>query len=220
MDALLERRLRELAGLIAQSPHNLVARGERDRVFDAHVSECVAYAEHLPFERGQGWLDLGSGGGLPGLVLAAVRPDTQWTLVDSVAKKTSAIAAFASSLGLENVTVLTGRAEELAREPALRGAFDGAIARAVAALPVLAELLRGFVGDGGVVVAAKGPKWAEEMESARAALRMLKLDEERVVPVPSAARRTWLVMMRARGAPPADFPRRTGLPRSRPLGGL
>lgn len=216
----VERRLRLLAEMIAESPHNLVSRGERERLYETHVLESVAYAEALPLERAQRWLDLGTGGGLPGLVLAVVRPDIHWTLVDSVRKKTAAVEEFARRLDIDNVTVLTGRAEDLAHEPALRGQFDGGLARAVAELRVLAELLRGFVRPGGWVVAVKGPRWPEEIEAARSALEELGLEEERTVPIPSAARRTWLVMMRARGVPPRAYPRSVGVPRARPLGGL
>lgn len=219
MDTHIEDKLRLLGRLIAESPHNLVSRGERERIYDAHILECAAYAEHLAFERGQRWLDLGTGGGLPGLVLASLRPDVQWTLVDSVRKKAAAVEEFARTLDLDNVTVVSGRAEELAREPAFRGQFDGVIARAVAELPVLWELMRGFGRAGGQIVAVKGPRWQEELTTARTAARMLRLEETAVLPITSAPRPTWLVMMRADGQPPEEYPRRIGTPQARPLGG-
>lgn len=215
----VEAKLERLAKLIAESPHNLVSRGDRRDVLGIHVRECQAYAEVLELERGQRWIDIGTGGGLPGLVLAAVAPDVQWTLVDSVGKKVAAVRGFAEALELRNVTVLQHSAEELAHDRAFRGAFDGAISRAVAALPTLAELLVGFVRDGGWVVGVKGPRWREELDDAREALETLRLGEQRVVPISAAARPTWLVMMRRHGALPGIYPRRAGLPRSHPLGG-
>lgn len=219
MDEEQEHKLRLLARLIAESPHNLVSRAERERVYEAHVLECAAYLPHLPLERGQRWLDLGTGGGLPGLVLAVLRPDVQWTLVDSVRKKTDAVATFAQAMNLMNITVISGRAEELAREPAFRAQYQGVIARAVAELRVLLELMRGFVGDQGIVVAIKGPRWQDEVAAARSAASALQLEESAVVPIPSAPRAAWLVMMHANGQPPEDYPRRTGTPQARPLGG-
>lgn len=215
----IEGRLRALAGMIASSPHNLVSRGDRADVYGTHLVECAAYAQHLGLEPGQSWVDVGTGGGLPGLVLAVLAPEVRWTLVDSIGKKTDAVRSFAADLGLDNVVVINGRAEDLAHEAALREQFDGAISRAVAGLPTLVEVLVGFVRPAGLVVAAKGPRWVEEIEEARSALEQLALTEERVVPIPDAVRPTWLVMMRRTGRLARDFPRRAGLPKSQPLGG-
>ena len=215
----VEATLTRLAELIAGSPHNLVSRSDRADVLGIHVRECQAYAGVLDLAPGQRWIDVGTGGGLPGLVLAVMAPDTHWTLVDSVGKKAAAVGQFAAELGLGNVTVLTGRAEDLAHEAALRGQFSGAISRAVAALPTLLELLAAFVAPEGAVVAAKGPRWEQEVAAARPAAELLGLDEARVVPIPDAARPTWLVMMRRHRALPKGYPRRAGLPKSQPLGG-
>lgn len=219
MDPGAERKLRRLAELVARSPHNLVSRGDRADVYGIHIAECVGYAEALDLAAGQRWVDVGTGGGFPGLVLAVLRPDTQWTLVDSVGKKSDAVRSFAQELSLDNVLVINGRAEDLARAPALREQCDGAISRAVAGLPTLVEVLAGFVKPRGLVVAAKGPRWVEELEDAREALRVLGLAEDRVVPIPAAVRRTWLVMMRREGPLPRQYPRRAGIPKAQPLGG-
>ena len=214
-----EAKLRRLAALIATSPHNLVSRGDREDVYGIHVAECAGYAAALEPQAGQRWIDVGTGGGLPGLVLAALRPDVQWTLVDSVGKKTDAVRSFVQELSLDNAVVINGRAEDLAHESALRERADGAISRAVAGLPTLVEVLAGFVKPHGLVVAAKGPRWVEELEDAREALRVLGLAEDRVVPIPAAVRRTWLVMMRREGPLPRQYPRRAGIPKAQPLGG-
>ena len=215
----MERLLRRLADLIAQSPHNLVSRTDRDDVWGNHIQECLAYVDTLSLGPAQHWIDIGTGGGLPGLVLAAACPDTQWTLVDGTAKKVRAVQEFAIELGLDNVTAIQAQAEELAHDQGFRGQFDGAISRAVAPLPILSELLVGFVRPQGSVVAVKGPRWKEEVQAAAAAFQELGLDLHETIPIPSAQRPTWLVMMRVRGAVPQHYPRRAGLPRSKPLGG-
>lgn len=211
-------RFGRLAALIAASPHNLVSRGERGQVAAVHVPEAVALLDHVVVRDDETWLDLGTGGGLPGLALAIARPKVRWILLDATAKKMAAVHAFASALELRNVELVTGRAEDAARDPALRGRMDGVVARAVAPLAVLAELARGFLRPGGQLVAVKGPAWAEEVAAAEAALRELRLDEPEVRHVTSAARPTWVVTMRASGPPPAAYPRRVGVPRQSPIG--
>lgn len=208
-----------LADRIATAPHNLVARGERAVVRERHIAECAALVPLLGAGPGQAWVDVGTGGGLPGLVLAVVQPDVAWTLIDATRKKTEVVRAIADEMGLANVEVVTGRAEALAHEPGYRERFDGAVSRAVAPLPTLVELCRGFVRPGGVVAAVKGPRWAEEVAEAGDALATLGLEVVHTGVVASPDRSSWLVTMRAMGPAPPAYPRREGRPRSHPLGG-
>jgi 16S rRNA (guanine527-N7)-methyltransferase len=162
-------------------------------------------------------MDLGTGGGLPGLVLAWHHRTTAWTLVDATAKKVAAVQQFAVTLELDNVEVVHARAEGLAWAPEHRGCYDGIVARAVAPLPTLLELARGFLAPGGRLVAVKGPAWSEELTQARAALRLLAYDEPTAERLSGEERETWLVTMAAQGPPPAGFPRRDGTPQHDPL---
>lgn len=210
-------KLDRLAELIAGSPHNLVARGERAALRSTHVEDCVALARALDAETGSRWLDLGTGGGLPGLVLGVVRPDVRWTLVDATRKKVETVGDFAAELGLGNVRVAAGRAEVMARDERFRGAFDGVVARALARLAVTAELARGFLCPGGLLAVVKGSAWAAELAAAGDALRALRFSDAAVADIGDAVRPTWLVTMRARGEAPDAYPRRDGVPRARPL---
>lgn len=210
-------KLDRLAELIADSPHNLVARGERVSLRSTHVQECLALAHVLEAEAGSRWLDLGTGGGLPGLVLGIVRPDVRWTLVDATRKKVETVRSFAGELGLDNVRVAAGRAEALARDECFRAAFDGVVTRALARLAVAAELARGFLRPGGVFAVVKGPAWRAELEAAGDALRVLRFSRADVTDIGDAVRPAWLVTMRARGEAPHAYPRRDGVPRARPL---
>lgn len=118
-------------------------------------------------------VDVGSGGGFPGLALACVWPQTQIVLIDATRKKVNALRAMAEALGLSGVYAVWGRAEQLAGEPRYRERFDLATARAVTDLATLVQLLTGFVRKGGEVVCFKSAAGAarEEAEAARAAMK-------------------------------------------------
>jgi 16S rRNA (guanine527-N7)-methyltransferase len=217
--AEVEERLERLAQLIAGSPHNLVGPRDREVVRPRHIDEALAIARVFTFRSGQRWLDLGTGGGLPGLALALTHPEVQWVLLDATRKKVEEVDRFIAELGLQNATTRWGRAEDLARRDGERGVYDGIVSRAVGPLPIVMELSRGFLREGGYLVAIKGPAVAEEMRAARAAAKPLHFQAITSRPVPDPERSTVLVTMRAHGAPPARFPRRVGEPAATPLGG-
>lgn len=213
-----QRQLDRLGHLIARSPHGLVSRRDRDVVRAVHIAEAIAMERLMRAGPGSRWLDLGTGGGLPGLALAVIRPDVTWTLLDASTKKIESVRAFAAELGVENVTALAGRAEALAHRPELRGWYAGVVSRAVAPLAVLTELARGFLADHAALVAVKGSGWAAELADAGTALEILGFIDPQAVEVPATERPTWLVRMRAQGPVPPGFPRRDGVPRAKPLG--
>jgi 16S rRNA (guanine527-N7)-methyltransferase len=163
--------------------------------------------------------DVGSGAGFPGLALKLAWPALEVALIESVGKKARFLEAVARELGLDGVTVLARRAEEVGQDPAHRERYDIAIARAVAALPVLLEYLLPLVRVNGVAVAMKGAEVEEELAAARGALERLggRLRERREVAwPPHLPPRTLLVFEKA--APtPAGYPRRPGIPEKRPL---
>lgn len=214
---MTEPLLAALAEWLRSSPHNLVSASERPRA-QVHVAEARAIAAALPAAAAEHWLDLGTGGGLPGLVCAALLPEVRWTLLDATAKKVESVRAFAAANDLDNVTVTHGRAETVARDPDLRGRLDGVVARAVGPLVVVAELARGFLRPGGTLVAVKGPRWQDEEPAFLRARAPLALGRPQAHVLASAERPTVLVSIRAAGPPPAPVPRRDGLPRAQPLG--
>ncbi|MBS3939508.1 MAG: 16S rRNA (guanine(527)-N(7))-methyltransferase RsmG [Actinobacteria bacterium] len=160
--------LERFASSVETSPHNLVSRRARAELRTRHVPESVAFARWMPPGPAR-VLDLGSGGGFPGLVVALVRPDLQVELLDSTSKKTAFLREMAADLQL-SVTVHTGRAEDLAKGD-LGAAFDAVTARAVASLDRLVGLAVPFLRPGGALYAIKGERWAEEIEAATPVLR-------------------------------------------------
>jgi 16S rRNA (guanine527-N7)-methyltransferase len=164
----VDEQLEAFAKLVESSPHNLVSKRAREELRSRHVPECVALAGMLPIGP-QRVLDVGSGGGFPGVVLAIVRPELDVHLLDSTQKK----ASFLEDVGRElpiSITVHRGRAETLAKPP-LADSFDVVTARAVAPLDRLIRWTIPFLRVGGLLYAVKGERWEEELAGAEPQLR-------------------------------------------------
>jgi 16S rRNA (guanine527-N7)-methyltransferase len=144
----------------------LIGPHEVPRLWDRHLLNCAVVAELIDGRAGT-LVDIGSGAGLPGVVLAMVRPDLSVTLLEPMERRCRFLSECVAELGLANANVRRGRAEETT----LRA--DVATARAVAPLDRLAELAVGVVRPGGMVLAIKGRTAAEELEKARPVLRRI-----------------------------------------------
>ena len=195
----------ELARLIASAPVNLVSRRDRGDVRRIHVDEAIAVSRQLWLRDGGRWMDLGTGGGLPGLVLAAAFPNTSWTLVDARAKKIGLVRHFADVLDLSNVQALHARAEDLAASGKTR-VYDGVVSRAAGSLATTVVLARPFITHG-TVIAIRGPRVAEDVETSARICADLGLVVDAVDEIGGTIRPTWLVRLRGQGPVPADFPR-------------
>jgi 16S rRNA (guanine527-N7)-methyltransferase len=163
-------------------------------------------------------VDIGAGAGFPGLPLKLAYPALRLTLVESVGKKTAFLDHLVCLLNLEGVTIVRGRAEHVAHEPAHREQYDLVVARAVAALRVLAEYCLPFARVGGGFLAPKGAAVQEEADAAAGALATLGGHLSRVerVVLPGEEPRS-LVVVEKRAPTPAAYPRKPGLPARRPL---
>ena len=134
------RKLYELTEIMTEvnKKMNLTALRDENSVISRHITDCLLAAKHLPSGKLK-VLDVGSGGGMPCLPFAIIRPDIEITALDATAKKTAYIASAAEHLHLSNVKILTGRAEELGTDAKYRERFDVVCARAVAELRILME---------------------------------------------------------------------------------
>ena len=163
-------------------------------------------------------VDVGSGAGFPGIPLAIMLPGVRFTLVDALGKRVEFLQSVINRLGL-NAEALHLRAEDAARQSALREGFDLAVARAVAPMNVLCEYLLPLVKVGGHMLALKGPGVDEELAQAENALQLLGGKVERVQPLVIPGRdwdhrAAWI----AKAAPtPRKYPRRAGTVEKRPL---
>ncbi|MDR1282923.1 MAG: 16S rRNA (guanine(527)-N(7))-methyltransferase RsmG [Opitutaceae bacterium] len=122
---------------------NLVSRKDIDHLEWHHYAPCLAAVKLLRLAEGATLIDVGTGGGFPGLVLAALYPQARFTLADSVGKKIAVVADIAKKLGLRNVEVKNVRVETLARQ------YDFVTGRAVTSLPGFVQLVRKLVRPGG-----------------------------------------------------------------------
>ena len=207
--------------LEAHSRANLTSLSDRDAIERRLFLESIALPNALEDAGAleSPVIDIGTGAGVPGLPLKIVRPDLSITLLEATGKKVRFLENVVEHLDLAGVRVLQGRAEELARDSEHRETYALAVARAVAPLRILVELALPFVLVGGYLAAVKGSGAAREVREAQNALlecggdidRQVRLDVEGPGPAPV------LVLIRKVAPTPERYPRRTGVPRKRPL---
>lgn len=164
-------------------------------------------------------MDVGTGAGLPGIPIKLVLPRISLVLLESTAKKTVFLQHLVQALNLIDVTVVVGRAEEIARQPQYREQFDVVLSRAVAALPALAELTLPFCAVGGKFIAQKKGAIETEVAQANAAITMLggKLREVKRVELDHLGDDRYLVIVDKVSGTLEPYPRRPGIPAKRPL---
>jgi len=164
-------------------------------------------------------IDIGTGAGLPGIPLKIVFPVLRLTLLEATAKKIKFLEHLALRLSLNNVEIVSGRAEELGHDQRYRERFDLVLCRAVAALPALVELGLPFSAVGGRLVAWKKGDISQEIEASRKAIDLLGGSFNRTVPVDIEGLRDdrCLVVIEKVGATQPNYPRRPGVPARRPI---
>jgi len=197
---------------------NLFSAGDRLKLATKHIPDALAVLEFWKPEDGNRVLDMGTGGGLPGLALAQARPGVNFLLVDSVGKKIQAVQEVADELELSNLKTVCERLEELAHQAKYRENFDAVTARALAELPTLLEYAAGFLKVGGKLFAWKSAEYETELESSSKAQEILGLRFVRAhnYVLPGGESRSILEFEKV--APLSkDYPRKTGVPKGRPL---
>jgi 16S rRNA (guanine527-N7)-methyltransferase len=203
-----DSKLLKLARLIAEWP-GLVGRPDLDLVMDSLVLlDHLGTAGRL--------VDVGSGAGLPGLALKIERPTLGVTLIEADQQKAAFLVQACATLGLNDVDVVARRAEEAGHDARYREVFDVAVARALAPMPVLAELCLALVRPGGRLLAQKTE--TDDVTTAHHAIEVMGGQLREVISAPSAARRkgTVVVVDKVRRTPDT-YPRRPGVPSRRPL---
>ena len=174
-----------------------------------------------PAGSGLNVIDVGTGGGFPGLAVAIALPGARLTLVDSVQRKLDAVAAMAAELGLaDRVRLRCERVERSGRQSDCRGRFQLAMARAVAAAPVVAEYLVPLLAPGGQALLYRGQWASQDQQELERALKLLnaRISDCRQRELPGGRGLRTALRVEAMGACPAAYPRAIGVPAKQPLG--
>ena len=198
---------------------NLTALTALEDVAVKHIIDSLTAYDAALFDGARTLIDVGTGAGLPGIPLAVYAPHLTVTLLDALNKRVRFLTEVTAAMGLQNVRCIHARAEEAARTAEHRAAYDIAVSRAVARLPVLLEYTLPFVRVGGTLLALKGRAYAEEQKEARRAAEVLGggritarpvhlpgLDDVRAILTVTKERQT-----------PAAYPRGGGAPTRRPI---
>ena len=199
---------------------DLTAVTDEAETIDKHFIDSLAVLKTDLVRPGTELIDVGTGAGFPGLVLAMALDSVCVTLLDAQQKRLSFLELVCKSAGICNIKIIHARAEDGARKPELREQFDYAAARALAPLNVLSEYLLPYVKPDGLALCWKGPALKDELESGRKAAHLLGGSMEMPVSCPVAGR-DWehmiLPIRKIRHTPDA-YPRKAGTPKSKPLG--
>lgn len=194
---------------------NLTAITDSEGITIKHFLDSILPLKKLDVPHGTSLIDVGTGAGFPGLPMKIYRPDIKLTLLDSLNKRVDFLKAVCSETDPDSECVHL-RAEEGGRDPKYREKFDLAVARAVAAMPVLSEYCLPFVKTGGSFAALKGP--GEDYKSAGSAIKVLggEISEAFEYTLPGGDKRTLIIVGKVKETP-EKYPRNSGQIKKKPL---
>lgn len=191
---------------------------EEDR--DVIIKHYIDSLSILPFleDKNRKMIDIGTGAGFPGIPVKIAYGNLDITLLDSLDKRVKFLTEVINSLQLKGIKAVHGRAEDFGVRPEFREKYDIAVARAVAALPVLLEYCLPFVKVGGIFIAMKGSS-TEEVDNSRKALEVLggKIEDVKEFTLPFSDMRRNVVLVRKLRQTPTKYPRKAGKPSKEPL---
>ena len=199
---------------------DLTAVTDETETIDKHFIDSLTVLKTDLVRPGTDLIDVGTGAGFPGLVLAMALDSIRVTLLDAQQKRLSFLEQVCKNAGISNIKIIHARAEDGARKPELREQFDYAAARALAPLNVLSEYLLPYVKQDGLALCWKGPSLKDELVSGSKAAYLLGGRLEMPVSCPVAGRdweHTILPIRKIRHTP-ESFPRKAGIPKNKPLG--
>ena len=197
---------------------NLTAILDDEGIAVKHFLDCLLVGKYADFKKGDKIIDVGTGAGFPGLVLAVAYPDCRITLLDSTGKKLKAVEDIASNMGVNNVQFVHMRAEDAGKKPEFREKYNYATARAVAELRVLLEYTLPFVKVGGSFLSLKGASAIDEIDGAKDALKTLggKINEINEFSLPGGDKRAIINVKKISQIPPR-YPRVSAQIAKKPL---
>lgn len=208
--------------LIEVNEHvNLTRITEEDEVYLKHFYDSITplFTFGAVFKDGATLCDVGAGAGFPSIPLKILKPGLKVTIVDSLQKRLNFLKDLISELGLTDVELVHGRAEDVGQNKLYRERFDIVTARAVARMSVLSEYCLPLVKKDGYFVALKGPKAEDELDDGKKALEVLggKLIKDEELTLPASEEERTLVLVQKVKSTPKKYPRQAGTPRRKPI---
>lgn len=200
---------------------NLTSITDYNAFIIKHILDSIKGSEQF-IKEGASVIDIGTGAGFPGIPLKIYYPSIRITLLDSLRKRCDFLEEVGRELKFKHFEVIHGRAEEFAHNPRYREAYDTAVSRAVASLPVLLEYCMGYVRPGGVFAAYKSEKAEEELKDSMQALKILggSVGTSIAFDLPEdMGKRVILLLLKKKSLGKNKYPRKQALIKSHPLSG-
>lgn len=198
---------------------NLTAIKEDEEIVKKHFIDSMKVFKFNELKNAKNVIDIGTGGGFPGIPMKIIKPEINIVLLDSLNKRINFLNEVIRELGLENIKAIHGRAEDYAQEVQYREKFDVAVSRAVANLTVLSEFCIPYVKVGGYFVAMKGPAVEEEIKQSQNAIRMLggRIEHIEKVEIEDSDLNHNLVIISKIAQTHKKYPRKAGMVTKSPL---
>ena len=212
----IDKLIKYAEELLAYNTHtNLTAIRDNEDLIEKHFIDSLIVHKKLPIREGNA-IDIGTGAGFPGMVLAICNPNINFTLMDSVGKKTKFLEEIKTLLSLKNVEVINGRAEDFIKER--RETYDLGLCRGVNRLNVILEYVVPFIKENGIFFPQK-LEYIDEIEEAKNALKILNCSLEEVVEskLPFSGAERIILKIRKNAKTDNKYPRRAGVALKKPL---
>ena len=215
---LPEKFSRYMAGILEMNEKlNLTSITDEDEFILLNIIDSLTVSKHSCYKEAGKVIDVGTGAGLPGAILAIFSPEKDFVLLDSVRKKLDVVDGLLGELGASNYEILHERAEDAGRMDDYREKFDLSVSRAVAPLPVLAELCSPFVRPGGTMIAMKGRNASLEVKKSSRAFSILGLKDPDILDAGVSGTEHCILVSKKEDSTPGRYPRKAGLPSKKPL---
>lgn len=198
---------------------NLTAIKDDEGIIKKHFIDSMKIFKFEPLKNAKKVIDIGTGGGFPGIPMKIIKPDIDIVLLDSLKKRINVLEDILYKIDIKDVTAIHGRAEEFGVNPQHRQQYDAVVSRAVANLAVLSEFCIPYVKVGGYFLAMKGPAAEEEIKSSKNAISTLggKLEEVIEVEIEDSDLNHNLVVIKKVKSTPKQYPRKAGSITKKPL---